>query len=291
MRYLLGDLPEETMVEVEDRAFSDPEYLRLIEAVETDLIDAYVREQLQGAERRQFEEKFLASPERRKKVEFARAWAQVSSESRVKADKKVHDRRSWRDWLDFRRRVAWPVATAGFAVLLIAIVSWQVTQMWKVRNRVGELEADRVNLQQQGQKLQNSLAAEHERAEQLNAQIQHGAQVGVVTLTLMAGNLRSETASPLIVVPRSAQLAKVEIQLEARDRYSRFRAELRSRRGDEILTRSNLHDQQGKAGRNVVMEIPAEALAPGDYEITLAGVSPQAQWEDIGYYRFSVKKP
>jgi hypothetical protein len=107
----------------------------------------------------------------------------------------------------------------------------------------------------------------------------------------MAGNLRSETASPLIVVPRSAQLAKVEIQLEARDRYSRFRAELRSRRGDEILTRSNLHDQQGKAGRNVVMEIPAEALAPGDYEITLAGVSPQAQWEDIGYYRFSVKKP
>ena len=291
MRYLLGDLPEETLVQVEDRAFSDPEYLRLIEAVEADLIDAYVRGQLQSPERRRFEEKFFASPERRKKVEFARAWAQVSGESRVSAGETLPDRRSWRDWFDFRGRAAWPVAVAAAAVLLIGVVSWQAAQTWKLRGRVGELEADRVNLQQQEQKLKSSLAAEHERAEQLNAQIQHGAQAGVVTLTLLPGMVRGESVRPLLVVPVSAQLAKLQIQLEPRDKYPRLRAELRSRDGGEILTRSNLHEQQGKTGLSVMVEIPAEALNSGDYELALAGMGPKKEWEDIGYYRFSVRKP
>jgi hypothetical protein len=289
MRYLLGDLPEETLVQVEDRAFSDPEYLRLIEAVEADLMDAYVRGQLTAPERRRFEEKFLASPERRKKVEFARALAQVSGENRVSAGEALHQRRSWRDWFDFRLRMAGP-ALAAAAVLLIGIVSWQAAQTWKLRGRVGQLEADRVNLQQQEQELKSSLAAEHERAEQLNAQIQRGAQAGVVMLTLLPGT-RGESAPPLIVVPATAQIARLEIQLEPRDKYPQFRAQLRNPQGDEILTRGNLHEQQRTTGRAVVLEIPAEALSGGAYELTLAGRGPQKQWEDIGYYRFSVRKP
>ena len=68
MRYLLGDLPEAAQIQVEDRAFSDPEYLRVVEAVEADLIDAYVRDELPAAERRRFEGRFLVSAERRKKI-------------------------------------------------------------------------------------------------------------------------------------------------------------------------------------------------------------------------------
>ncbi len=296
MRYLLGDLPEETMVQVEDRAFSDPEYLRLIDAVEADLIDAYVHQQLQGAERRQFEEKFFASPERRKKVEFARAWAQVSGEAGVAstsaaAGERFETRRSWRDWFDFRGRLALPMGAALAAVILLGIISWQAVQSSNLRNRLGKLETERKDLQQQEQKLQSSLTAEHDRAEQLNEQIQRGSQMGIVTLTLLPGIVRSETVRPLIMVPASAQLARLEIQLEPRDKYPQFRALLRGRHGDEILTRSNLHERQVKAGRAVVLEIPTEALSSGDYELTLGGMGPKSQWEDIGYYRFSVRKP
>ena len=73
VRYLLGDLPEEEQVKIEDRAFQDREYLQDILAVENDLIDEYVRGELSDSERRQFEGRFLASAERRRKVEFARA--------------------------------------------------------------------------------------------------------------------------------------------------------------------------------------------------------------------------
>ena len=81
VRYLLGDLPEEAQIQVEDRAFSDPSYLRIIEAVEADLIDAYVHSQMAAPERQQFESRFLVSPQRRKKVEFARALADVARTS------------------------------------------------------------------------------------------------------------------------------------------------------------------------------------------------------------------
>src|SRR5215216_599304 len=81
--YLLGDLPEEKQSEIEDRAFQDEQCLREILAVESDLIDEYVRGELSDSARRQFESRFLASAERRRKVEFARALASVAPEFAV----------------------------------------------------------------------------------------------------------------------------------------------------------------------------------------------------------------
>src|SRR5574338_279096 len=80
-QYLLGELPEEQQVEIEDRAFADKDYLACITAVENDLIDEYVRGELSGDDRQRFESRFLASSERRKRVEFAKAFRIVVSES------------------------------------------------------------------------------------------------------------------------------------------------------------------------------------------------------------------
>ena len=80
VRYLLGDLPEEEQARLEDLAFSDREYMQIVMDAENDLIDEYAQGKLSGSERRQFESRFLASAERRRKVEFARALANVTSE-------------------------------------------------------------------------------------------------------------------------------------------------------------------------------------------------------------------
>jgi anti-sigma factor RsiW len=81
IRYLLGDLPEEQQVEIEERAFTDQGYLKTMQAVETDLIDEYVRDGLPERDRIQFEARFLASEERRRKVGFAKALAIVAAEA------------------------------------------------------------------------------------------------------------------------------------------------------------------------------------------------------------------
>ena len=80
VRYLLGDLAEEEQVEIEERAFRHHQYLETIQAVESDLIDEYVRGGLSDRERRQFEARFFVSAERRRKVGFAKALAIVTSE-------------------------------------------------------------------------------------------------------------------------------------------------------------------------------------------------------------------
>src|SRR5215831_15434923 len=77
IQYLLGELPDAEQNRVEDRAFTDPEYLGVIEAAETDLIDDYVMGRLNNERRVQFERRFLNSPQRRRKVEFARSLALV----------------------------------------------------------------------------------------------------------------------------------------------------------------------------------------------------------------------
>ena len=79
-RYLLGDLIEEQQVEIEERAFRDPGYMKLIEEVEVDLIDEYVRGGLTNRERRQFEARFFESAERRRKVEFAKSLAVIQAD-------------------------------------------------------------------------------------------------------------------------------------------------------------------------------------------------------------------
>jgi anti-sigma factor RsiW len=80
-RYLLGDLSEQELTAVEDRAFSDRSYLEEIQSVESDLIDEYVRGELSDSERQLFETRFLTSAERRNKIEFARALATISPAS------------------------------------------------------------------------------------------------------------------------------------------------------------------------------------------------------------------
>jgi anti-sigma-K factor RskA len=79
-RYLLGDLHEKQQVEIEERAFQDPAYVALIQSIEIDLIDEYVRGGLSNHERRQFEARFFESAERRRKVEFAKNLAAIRTE-------------------------------------------------------------------------------------------------------------------------------------------------------------------------------------------------------------------
>src|SRR4051812_37392044 len=81
VKYLLGYMTEEEQVRVEDRAFADREYMSALDAVEADLIDAYVSGDLPQTDRRAFEHRFLTSPQRRSKVEFAQALARVTAEA------------------------------------------------------------------------------------------------------------------------------------------------------------------------------------------------------------------
>jgi len=295
VQYLLGNLSEEEQVRIEDRAFSDSNYMGALEAAEADLIDAYVRNELPQPERRGFERRFLISPQRRSKVEFARDLARIAEASKTAGA--VPARPSvWLSLITMAR--AWNPALQ-FAVVLIAVISvagasWLMVQNRAMRSRVASLETERRDLETREEALRRQLGDEQNRAGSLAAELQRRPSVGappVASLVLLPGLSRAETSRTQLVVNSSAQLAHIEIVLEARDDYPRYTSELRTRSGEEILIRSNLTRRRTAAGYVVSFDVPTSALGAAEYELALKGVGSDGRPQDLGYYYFSVQKP
>ena len=313
-RYLLGELSEEQQVEIEDRAFADKDYLASITAVENDLIDDYVRNELSAAERGRFEKRFLAAPERRKRIEFARALSGVMAEVPVSRRAVVQDTKSW-SWRDaiyaFINGLA-PTAKIAFvsAVPLLVIgAGWLFIETLRLRRELTELRVEnqsQQNLQQQAldlerrrnQELNAQLNQEKQQREQTDESLRELSEAGealtpaprpvIAALTLLPGLSRGANDQPSLVLPEDARLVQIQIGIDPEEQYKKFTVELRTLSGLGVWTRENLNARNRRGVRAVGLTLPASALRAGDYELRLRGVD-ESGAEDIGFYYFTVK--
>jgi hypothetical protein len=313
-RYLLGELTEEQQVEVEDRAFSDKEYLASITSVEDDLIDEYVRGELSAAERQRFESRFLASAERRKRVEFARALRTVVSES-TGPEKKVVQKAetwSWRQSVYAFLNGLNPAARLAFVaamVLLIVGAAWLFAETLRLRRQVTQLQAE--NQSRQG--FQQALEQERKRNEELNARLDQEKQQReqtdeslrqltetteatnpapppvVASLTLLPGLSRGGNHKPRLVLSNDARLVRLQIGIDPEEQYNTFAVELRTLAGRHVWNRENLTARTRRGTRALGLTLPATVLKPGEYELRLRGLS-GGNPEDVGFYYFNVSK-
>jgi len=283
-RYLLGGLAEEEQIEVENRAFADANQIDALEAAEADLIDAYVHGDLSQPDRRAFEHHFLTSPGRRGKVEFARALAQVASESHIVSRPATQQAllnvvRSWSRILQ--------VATAMAIAIFLIGGSWLVFQNIAMRSRLASLEAQRRALEIREQGLRNELAV---RSQRQQSPALGSASPAIASLVFVPGLTRAGAQVEQLRLNPAVQIAHVEIQLEPRDDYPRFRAELHTRGGNEILTQDSLLKRRTNTGYSVTFDVPASALPDGQCELALKGILDNHTVQDIGYYYFSVRR-
>jgi len=79
-RYLLGDLPDEEIQQIEARLLEQPALFSRVETIEDDLVDRYVRDELSGEDRRRFEKCLLPSGRIRRRVAFARGLNRLAEE-------------------------------------------------------------------------------------------------------------------------------------------------------------------------------------------------------------------
>lgn len=314
-RYLLGELPEDQQVEIEDRAFSDKDYLASITAVENDLIDEYVRGELSTADRQRFETRFLASAERRKRVEFATALRTVVSESPVTEKKPLQNipQWSWRDslyafinGLNPAARLALVAAT----ILLIVGAAWLFAETLRLRRQVNQLQAEK----QSGQGLQQTLDAERKRNEELNARLNQEKQQReqtdeslrqltetpeatkpapppvLASLTLLPGLSRGGGQKPNFDLSNDVRLVRLQIGIDPEEQYKSFAVELRTVAGRQVWNRENLAARTRRGTRAVGLTLPATVLKSGEYELRLRGLTEGGGSEDVGFYYFNVRK-
>src|SRR5919206_1681600 len=123
--YLLGRLESEPRSEqVEARMMSEPEYYDELLVVEDEVIDQYLSGELSAAEREGFERNFLSTPERLRKLKFARALRDYVSDPSLAGGR---DSEGGRLSSFFRSLFASPArAAVATAVVLVAgsLLAW-----------------------------------------------------------------------------------------------------------------------------------------------------------------------
>lgn len=322
-RYLLGELSEEQQIEIEDRAFSDRRYRQNITAVENDLIDEYVRKELSDSQRRKFEARFLASADRRRRVEFARALTTLVSEvpaAQIQRETQatVSTPATWRESLaaffgGFAPAFRFSMAAA--ALLLFVGGAWLVTQTLRQRAQLARLQSEEQLRQNERRNLEQQIDDERRRNQELTAQLDSEKQQRrqsddlvkrlqseegnsasppqrntILSLALLPGISRSGGVRPKLALHESVRAVRLRIGVEPEEPYRTFQIELRSQDGRRIWTRDNLSGRITQAGKTITLTVPASVLAAGQYELALRGITENKTTEEVGYYYFDVVK-
>ena len=309
-QYLLGELSEQEQVEIEDRAFANQTVLQEILAVEQDLIDDYVSGDIPEEKRQGFEMRFLASPERRKKVAFAKALAAVVNESPATAPS-VAIAPSWRTRLTaFFIRPVTAYSFAAASLLLFVVGSLLVVDRIRLHSELAQLRSTQESQIAQVRRLEKDLANEHLRNDELMANRGTPTQQTptpqnapesqqqpttptspvVVALSLFPGISRSGNSLPRLSIAKDVSLVRLQIGIDPQETYRRYRVELRTEKGQQVLAQGNLAARAGRNGRSIPLNVPASALTKGRYEVTLKGITESGTTEDVGFYYFEVVK-
>jgi len=345
IRYLLGDVPEDEQIRIEERFFTDDEYFEQLLALEDDLIDDYVNGELTDREREQFEEYFLASPTRRQRVEFAKTFMRAGSllplaEIAMPGEARPEPVPWWRNVMVFWRAQSLPRRFALAASVVLALGgSWLIVNTMRLRNHVKQLQAERGESQRREQELLQHIAGlsqESERVTELSTQLNRernerrrlGQQVAEqrrrneelaqllenvqfapprdsLAFALFPGRTRDIEGTNRFVIPqdvdsvqlrlylpmpRGLLLGELAIRRYPEDRYTDYRAVIRTAEGNEVWSEDGLEAQRTGLHEEaiVILDLPTRILPKGDYIITLSRRSASGDFEDVGSYQFSV---
>jgi hypothetical protein len=299
-RYLLGQLDEQEQQRLEREIMTDNHTFEQISAAEDELVEEYLEGSLSAREREKFENHFLSTPERRQELKLAKALRKY-----VPSQKSASKVSFWESLLALLGAQPAFLKHALSAVLVLAVVGgvWSGRQAWRYSQEIAQIRSQQTTSQDQMQNLQRQLGEQRSRsaqlAEELERQEEQRSQMdrapkaiqqpSLVALALSPGLVRSTGSVKRLVVPPSASLIKLELDLLATD-YPTYRVILQDADGQEIITLNRL-----KAGRSsgrdvVVVTLPASLVPRGDYSLKLSGRSAAGDFEDLGRYYFRVVK-
>jgi cbb3-type cytochrome oxidase subunit 3 len=294
VRYLLGELAQKERDEFEEVCFADDQYFEEVLASEADLTDEYVRGDLVGRRREQYEKHLLSKIEGKDNVEFARIL------TASQAATPVPDRRPFNSWLDFRSRV-FQVSFATLALIFLAVALWLFWSSRRTRSHqeqaVQEPAPAGVKQQDSSQTPDHSApagsqsSATPELSKQSNnrktpAPIE---SLSIVSLLVVPGFERSTGGANDLIISPQARRVRLQLAMEGA-KYRNYLAVLQSVEGKDIFARNGLKARSTSSGSAVTLELPASSFPQGDFILTLSGATSQGKIEEVHKYFLSVSK-
>lgn len=298
-RYLLGELSEPEQAALEERYFRDPQVFNEVLKVESELVDAYARGQLSTEMRERFERSYLKHPARRQRVEFAKALTTRIDEkegSITRVDQSASPI-SWKQRL--LSIVGGPGPKLRFAMALV-LVAIALSGIWIFVNSRRQQQREAAQIQSPQQPPETPQQAEKPPAQvarippenpQPSPNSNPNPTPSIVSLALTVGGVRGADGgpTPTLSIPPNTTRAQILLVLKD-DSYPRYRVSLRKIGGAEIFTQTNLRPRSTKAGARFIFTVPAKELTSGDYVLTLGGITPQGEVDDLNKSLFRVEK-
>lgn len=312
-RYLLGELSEEEQMEFEENYFTNADlYDRLLDA-EDELIRKYVNHELSNHERRLFEQHILFRPRKREKVKLAKALMVYLAQKQPQSEPLgARLRQTMASILHSLEIVLFPEKlilkwSYAIAFLVMIFVSSRLTlEMLGIRT---QLEAERLTSVQREQKLQQQaevqqgqnetlveqLQSEQNQRAELEKRLRQQSQQKreLFTVGLIPGVPRSAREANKFKrsqIDQSEQLVRLQLYIGSEQPYENYRVILETAEGDTIWSQYQLQAQQTEKGKAVVLLLPTNILPHDDYLITLKGVLPSKEIEDVNNYYLNVVK-
>ena len=294
--YLLGEVSEQQRTRIELEYLKRPEALERLAAVEHELVDAYVGDELPADRRRRFEAVLLPSAAIQRRVEFAR---QLSA---YVAGQPAPPRQSW--WQQalaaFQFRPAAQFAMATLAVVFGAAAVLTFVQLRHARLELARVERERAELVARASAQGQTSAPLQPPGGEAPAPLQTPppSSTGVerpgaapqVAIMLAPGLVRGEPSAAPAIVARATDQIRLRLRLEVQEHQS-YRATVETLQGREILSRDGLRATPLNGSHVVSFTIAASTLPAGSYLVTLSGRTPAGGSTDVAVYPFAVRRP
>jgi hypothetical protein len=317
-QYLLGELTLEEQVLVEQRLFLESEYAEMAQAVENDLVDDYLHDDLTVGERKKFEDRFLDQPEHRANLKIAEALKKYLAAGVAVDPSKVTGSTSVRPIPNdlfslFRRRPVVSFSLATALLVIFSIIAWNVFK--SMRSNRGEQPS-----QAKGEHpAKNQPTGEPRPAGSVNRKEDEDANTAerrqdpgrpdrsgkkdtrtqgtqqqrslstFATFEILPGGLSRSGGRPHTVrISPKLESVILLLPLDMPEHYDRYRYELLS--GGRIVHKRELKSGTYTSGPIVSITLRAKLLNQKSYQINLRGIAADGRLSAPSTYLFNVER-
>ena len=308
--YLLGELTEPEQAALESEYFGDKDKFEEVCAIENDLIDDYLRGNLPAADREHFEERYSSSPERLRRIQFARSMLQSLYGTSTAAPARV--KRIASAPAGFRRAIAattgrWHVAPtpllAALALILAVATGLLGLEGLRLRRALVTSRETITSQSQEARELERQLAEQRASSDQLakdldtlraqKAQEQARSPEGlapiIASFILRPGLIRGTSEPQTLLIPPGVDVVELRLNLTTVD-FKDYAGNLLTPEGAVIWKGRAIRIRPSRTGGTAFFRVPTKLLPPRDYILRVDGVSPAGESSEVADSYFRVAK-
>ncbi|MDX6402828.1 MAG: hypothetical protein QOH70_283 [Blastocatellia bacterium] len=290
-RFLLGRLSASEQPAFEQRLFSEDSLDARVRLAELDLADDYAYGRLNDTERELFEEKFLVSADRRRKVEVSR-----TLHKRFALASPGEPKTSLIERLRFLLNFNRPAWRYAFGVVIFIVLLGTVWVAVKKESRLKEEITRRFSprrsptptLPLESNHPANISAPEHQISPSpMPVHDQSAPTQPAVVIVALTTAVSPESDMPSVDLPKGSQdIVRLQLALKVNEPGS-YRAEVLTADAQSVFSTESIKAwDSGQA--QIDFDVPAPLLKTGSYQIRLSRDNAGAK-ENVGNYYFRVR--